>query len=75
DRRRAGARRQAAPVARGFHEMHALQCGYCTPGMMMTSLALLQNNRHPTEHEIRVDISLAAPTCTRAALLALAQRQ
>ena len=43
--------------------------------MMMTSLALLQNNRHPTEHEIRVDISLAAPTCTRAALLALAQRQ
>src|SRR5205814_5802514 len=45
------------PLQEGFHEEHALQCGYCTPGMMMTSLALLQRNPNPTEHEIRVGIS------------------
>ena len=45
------------PLQEGFHEKHALQCGYCTPGMMMTSLALLQRNPNPSEHEIRVGIS------------------
>lgn len=52
------------PLQEGFHEEHALQCGYCTPGMMMTSLALLQSNPNPTEHEIRVGISGNLCRCT-----------
>lgn len=52
------------PLQEGFHEEHALQCGYCTPGMMMTSLAFLQNNPSPTEHEIRVAISGNLCRCT-----------
>ncbi|HVB23215.1 MAG TPA: (2Fe-2S)-binding protein [Ktedonobacteraceae bacterium] len=52
------------PLQEGFHEEHALQCGYCTPGMMMTSLALLRNNPNPTEHEIRVGISGNLCRCT-----------
>ncbi|MEO8971188.1 MAG: (2Fe-2S)-binding protein [Ktedonobacteraceae bacterium] len=52
------------PLQEGFHEEHALQCGFCTPGMMMTSLALLQNNPNPTEHEIRVGISGNLCRCT-----------
>ena len=41
------------PVQQGFWEMHGLQCGYCTPGMIMTSYALLERNPNPTEAEIR----------------------
>ncbi len=52
------------PLQEGFHEEHALQCGYCTPGMMMTSLALLQSNPNPSEHEIRVGISGNLCRCT-----------
>src|SRR5438552_3669638 len=52
------------PLQEGFHEEHALQCGYCTPGMMMTSLALLQRITNPTEHEIRVGISGNLCRCT-----------
>ena len=52
------------PLQAGFHEEHALQCGYCTPGMMMTSLALLQSNPNPSEHEIRVGISGNLCRCT-----------
>jgi carbon-monoxide dehydrogenase small subunit len=52
------------PLQEGFHEEHALQCGYCTPGMMMTSLALLQKNPNPSEHEIRVGISGNLCRCT-----------
>jgi carbon-monoxide dehydrogenase small subunit len=52
------------PLQEGFHEEHALQCGFCTPGMMMTSLALLQNNPNPTEEEIRVGISGNLCRCT-----------
>jgi aerobic carbon-monoxide dehydrogenase small subunit len=52
------------PLQEGFHEKHALQCGYCTPGMMMTGLALLQRNPNPTEHEIRVGISGNLCRCT-----------
>jgi aerobic carbon-monoxide dehydrogenase small subunit len=55
---------QLHPLQEGFHEEHALQCGYCTPGMMMTSLALLQRNPNPTEHEIRVGISGNLCRCT-----------
>jgi len=52
------------PIQEGFHEEHALQCGYCTPGMMMASIALLNRNPHPTEHEIRVGISGNLRRCT-----------
>jgi carbon-monoxide dehydrogenase small subunit len=55
---------QLHPLQEGFHEEHALQCGYCTPGMMMTSLALLQRNPNPTEQEIRVGISGNLCRCT-----------
>lgn len=52
------------PLQEGFHEKHALQCGYCTPGMMMTGLALLQSNPNPTEREIRAGISGNLCRCT-----------
>jgi aerobic carbon-monoxide dehydrogenase small subunit len=41
------------PLQEGFRECHGLQCGFCTPGMIMTSVDLLQRNPHPTEMEIR----------------------
>jgi len=41
------------PLQEGFKECHGLQCGFCTPGMIMTSVDLLQRNPHPTEMEIR----------------------
>jgi len=52
------------PLQEGFHEKHGLQCGYCTPGMMMTATALLRDNPNPTEHEIRVGISGNLCRCT-----------
>jgi carbon-monoxide dehydrogenase small subunit len=52
------------PVQQGFTEMHALQCGYCTPGMMMTGVALLRRNQKPTELEIREAISGNLCRCT-----------
>jgi carbon-monoxide dehydrogenase small subunit len=55
---------QLHPIQEGFHQEHALQCGYCTPGMMMTGVALLQSNPTPTEHEIRVGISGNLCRCT-----------
>ena len=45
------------PVQQGFHELHALQCGFCTPGMMMTARGLLDENPDPTDQEIRTAIS------------------
>jgi aerobic carbon-monoxide dehydrogenase small subunit len=41
------------PVQKGFHEKHGLQCGYCTPGMIMTAANLLETNPNPTDAEIR----------------------
>ncbi len=52
------------PIQMGFHERHALQCGFCTPGMLMTTRALLDENPNPTDHEIRVAISGAICRCT-----------
>jgi len=52
------------PIQEGFHEKHGLQCGFCTPGMMMTSSALLEQNPHPTEDEIRHAISGNLCRCT-----------
>ena len=44
---------ELTPLQRSFYEHHALQCGYCTPGMLMSATALLDSNPHPTEDEIR----------------------
>ena len=52
------------PIQQGFHEMHALHCGFCTPGMLMTTRALLDENPAPTDHEIRTAISGAICRCT-----------
>jgi carbon-monoxide dehydrogenase small subunit len=52
------------PIQEGFHEKHGLQCGFCTPGMMMTSVAFLKKNPHPTEDEIRWAISGNLCRCT-----------
>jgi carbon-monoxide dehydrogenase small subunit len=41
------------PMQQAFHETHALQCGYCTPGMMLASISLLKENPDPNEEEIR----------------------
>lgn len=51
-------------IQEGFHEKHGLQCGFCTPGMMMTTTALLEQNPHPTEDEIRHGISGNLCRCT-----------
>jgi carbon-monoxide dehydrogenase small subunit len=55
---------QLDPVQMGFHERHALQCGFCTPGMLMTARALLDENPDPSDHEIRTAISGAICRCT-----------
>ena len=52
------------PVQEGFREKHGLQCGFCTPGMMMTAAALLEENPNPTEDEIRWGISGNLCRCT-----------
>ena len=52
------------PVQQAFHEKHALQCGYCTPGMLMTCSALLERNKSPSEQEIRQAISGNLCRCT-----------
>jgi aerobic carbon-monoxide dehydrogenase small subunit len=52
------------PIQQGFHECHALHCGFCTPGMLMTTRALLNENADPSEEEIRMAISGAICRCT-----------
>jgi aerobic carbon-monoxide dehydrogenase small subunit len=52
------------PIQEGFMENHGLQCGYCTPGMMMTTSALLKGNPSPTEEDIRWGISGNLCRCT-----------
>jgi len=51
-------------VQDGFHQEHGLQCGFCTPGMMMTATALLESNADPSEAEIRQAISGNLCRCT-----------
>jgi carbon-monoxide dehydrogenase small subunit len=55
---------QLHPVQEGFKEEHGLQCGFCTPGMMLVSAALLEENPDPTEEEIRWAISGNICRCT-----------
>jgi len=52
------------PVQEGFFQEHGLQCGYCTPGMLMTSYALLKRNKKPSERDIRCAISGNLCRCT-----------
>jgi len=52
------------PIQEAFHEQHGLQCGFCTPGMMLTSVALLAENPSPTEEEVRWAISGQICRCT-----------
>ena len=52
------------PVQKAFHECHALQCGYCTPGMIMQAIDVLNDNPHPTEEEIRVGLEGNLCRCT-----------
>jgi aerobic carbon-monoxide dehydrogenase small subunit len=53
-----------APIQVGFHEEHGLQCGFCTPGMMMVATELLERNPNPTDDEIRWAISGNICRCT-----------
>ena len=60
----AGADGSLDPVQTAFHENHALQCGYCTPGMIMQSIDLLNDNPNPTEREIREGLEGNLCRCT-----------
>jgi len=55
---------QLHPVQEGFWEEHGLQCGYCTPGMIMSAVALLTDNPKPTEQQIREGIAGNICRCT-----------
>jgi carbon-monoxide dehydrogenase small subunit len=55
---------QLHPVQEGFWEEHGLQCGYCTPGMIMSAVNLLNDIEKPTEHQIREGISGNFCRCT-----------
>jgi aerobic carbon-monoxide dehydrogenase small subunit len=55
---------QHSPMQIGFHEEHGLQCGFCTPGMMLVGKALLERNADPSEDEIRWAISGNICRCT-----------
>ena len=52
------------PLQGAFRETHGLQCGFCTPGILMTLLPFLQENPHPSEYEIRVALSGNLCRCT-----------
>jgi carbon-monoxide dehydrogenase small subunit len=55
---------ELTPVQRAFHEQHGLQCGYCTPGLVMAATFLLRRNPDPTEEEIRRAIRGNICRCT-----------
>jgi aerobic carbon-monoxide dehydrogenase small subunit len=52
------------PLQRAFTDHHALQCGYCTPGMLMSATALLEQNPSPSEHEVRAALQGNICRCT-----------
>jgi len=52
------------PVQQAFHEQHGLQCGYCTPGMVMAIVSLLRENPSPTEAEVRTGLEGNICRCT-----------
>jgi aerobic carbon-monoxide dehydrogenase small subunit len=51
-------------LQKSFNEHHALQCGYCTPGMLMSASALLESNPHPSEEEVRIALQGNICRCT-----------
>jgi aerobic carbon-monoxide dehydrogenase small subunit len=55
---------ELSPLQQAFNRAHALQCGYCTPGMLMSATYLLRNNPEPTENEIRKAIQGNICRCT-----------
>jgi carbon-monoxide dehydrogenase small subunit len=55
---------QLHPIQQAFHEEHGLQCGYCTPGMMLTSVALLEENPSPSDADVRWALSGQICRCT-----------
>ena len=55
---------ELSPLQQAFHEHHALQCGYCTPGMLMSATALLADNPSPTEDEVKVGLQGNICRCT-----------
>lgn len=55
---------ELGPIQRAFHEHHGLQCGYCTPGLLMSATALLKENPRPSEAEIRRGIRGNVCRCT-----------
>ena len=55
---------QLHPLQQAFHEHHGLQCGFCTPGMLLTALDFLATNPEPTEVEIRQGLSAVLCRCT-----------
>ena len=55
---------QLHPVQEGFKDEHGLQCGFCTPGMMLSAVALLEENDNPTEDEVRWALSGNLCRCT-----------
>jgi carbon-monoxide dehydrogenase small subunit len=52
------------PVQRAFHEQHGLQCGFCTPGMVLALVSLLRENPHPTEEQVRSGLEGNLCRCT-----------
>jgi carbon-monoxide dehydrogenase small subunit len=52
------------PMQQAFHENHALQCGYCTPGMVMAAVSLLDEVPHPTEAQVRIGLEGNLCRCT-----------
>ena len=52
------------PMQKAFMENHGLQCGYCTPGMVMASISLLKENPNPTEEEVRIGLEGNLCRCT-----------
>ena len=55
---------ELTPLQRAFSTHHALQCGYCTPGMLMSATALLEQNPSPSEHEVRAALQGNICRCT-----------
>jgi aerobic carbon-monoxide dehydrogenase small subunit len=52
------------PMQQAFHEQHGLQCGFCTPGMVMAAVSLLREHPHPTESEVRIGLEGNLCRCT-----------
>ena len=60
----AGENGELHPVQKAFHQEHGLQCGFCTPGMVMASVSLLKENPRPTEEQVRAGLEGNLCRCT-----------